>query len=134
MRIPLHVDETHDHFDRRSGILDSAQSDAAAAFDHRKIRWRLTNDLTHLEQRAVFAFQHLHLLDHHAGDIRTCAAINLGPLDPSVQGLQRTADLRRNRRDRPPRIITGYNSFLQAIAHPHRMTCAALAQLRSWTL
>jgi hypothetical protein len=36
----------------------------------------------------------LHLLGHIGRDPRALAAVELGPLDPLVQGLRRTADLR----------------------------------------
>ena len=52
-----------------------------------------------LSQLAVLAFKGLHLLSHLAGDTGPLAAIHLGFVDPVIQGLRRTADLRGNRKD-----------------------------------
>lgn len=63
-----------------------------------RLHWlTLAKDLIRLAQLAVLAFQSLHTLGHLAGDARALAAIDLGLLDPIVQGLGRTADLHRYR-------------------------------------
>ena len=86
----LIVDEPDHHFDRRSSIR------------HRKIRARLTKDLIRLTQLAVLPLQRLHLLGHIGRNARALAAVDLGLLDPLVQGLGRATDLRGNRQDRLP--------------------------------
>ena len=49
------MDEPDHHFDRRSSISGSARSDAAAAFDHRKICARLAQDLRFLNQVGILS-------------------------------------------------------------------------------
>lgn len=46
-----------------------------------------------LAQLAVLAFEGLHLLGHLAGDTGPLAAVDLGLVDPVIQGLRRAADL-----------------------------------------
>jgi hypothetical protein len=51
---------------------------------------------------SVLPFQRLHLFSHVSRDPDTLAAGDLGLLDPPVQGLGRTTDLRGNRHGRLP--------------------------------
>lgn len=71
-----------------------------------KIYRRFAKDLVCLLERAHFAFQSLHLLGVFGRDPATVACINLNLLDPFVQKLRRTADVRRDRQDyRPPAVM-----------------------------
>ena len=87
--IPMRVNERHHHFDRRSSSAIAKYADALRRIS---FAWRSSR----FSRSSAFIFGHL---GRYA---RAPAAVDLGLLDPVIQGLGGAADLRRDRHDRLP--------------------------------
>lgn len=87
--LPMIVDGPDHHFDRWSS---SAIEKYALPCE----------ELVRLAQLTVLALQRLHLLTQFGREARTLASVDLGLLDPIVQGLRQAANRHRDRHHRLP--------------------------------
>ena len=97
----------HELDHRSSGRSRSSTALEPMAYQplHWQICRRFVKDLIGLIQLANFAFQRFHLLSLFGCDAAALAGINLDLLDPFVQCLWRTANLRGNRQARRPTAL-----------------------------